>query len=147
MPVGQRFFVPLLLLLFNGAVHPGRATVVLEIEGIRSDEGQLIIAVFRNEEDFRNEHPAVRKRYSKAGLQGDKMTITLQLSPGSYGIAVLDDENLDDDMTLNFIGYPREGFAFSGFEQKGLAKPRFDQFCFVLEEASQKRVKAQLKYL
>ncbi|MDD4150792.1 MAG: DUF2141 domain-containing protein, partial [Bacteroidales bacterium] len=53
----------------------------------------------------------------------------IDIKPGQYGIALLDDENNDKQMNYSFF-IPTEGFGFSNYYATGLSKPSFDKFCF-----------------
>ena len=63
------------------------------------------------------------------------MTTSVELPSGTYGIAVLDDENSNDKMDYALM-MPKEGFGFSNFYLTGLSKPKFEQFKFGVSDAS-----------
>jgi len=121
--------------------------VEIQIQGIRSAKGQLIVAVFTDEENFRHDQPVQRKRYDKKKLSEGKIELELELPSGTYGIAVLDDENMDDDITSNRIGYPVEGFGFSGYFHSSLRRPAFKDFSFTLAEDQERMVDVKIKYM
>ncbi|PQJ08792.1 hypothetical protein CJD36_022320 [Flavipsychrobacter stenotrophus] len=71
----------------------------------------------------------------------------MNLEPGVYGFALLDDENGNGTMDYNMFGMPKEGFGFSDFYLSGLKKPNFDQFKFTLRDHQQLKINMTLRYL
>ncbi len=46
-------------------------------------------------------------------VNGPEVTVVFEnLAPGEYGISVVHDENENGDLDKNFVGIPKEGFAF-----------------------------------
>lgn len=129
-------------------VFPAQAqNVFLVIDNIRSQQGHIVVAVFDGEESFKKDRPFIRKRCGKTEMENGVMTVPLTLSPGKYGIAILDDENDDDDITTNIIGYPQEGFGFSGYFHSGLSRPKFDEFAFYVPGSLKTNIHCRIKYM
>lgn len=138
------------LLLSGLASEPKDPTpqkVEVVISGIRSDEGLIGLALYQDEESFSNEKPLVLNRYPKSNIQNGTMVITLELVPGKYGFALLDDENSNGDMDYNWIGYPLEGFGFSDYWHTGLTRPKLERFSVSIGESESLRVRIKVKYL
>ncbi len=118
--------------------------VKVVINGIRSEKGKLVLAIFKDQEGFKNRKPIKRVELNKSELEGNE--IVLKLNPGIYGLSVLDDENENNKMDYNFIGMPKEGFGFSNYYHKGLSKPHFDKFKFEIIKNKIKLIDIQLRY-
>lgn len=67
-------------------------------------------------------------------MKNGKMTISLSLKPGIYGLSFLDDEDLSNKMTFKMGFYPKAGVGFSNFIFKDVRKPKFSDFSFDLKE-------------
>lgn len=119
--------------------------VKVVINGMRSEKGKLVLAIFKDQEGFKNRKPIKRVELNKSELEGNE--IVLKLNPGTYGFSVLDDENENNKMDYNFIGIPKEGFGFSNYYHKGLSKPHFDKFKFEIINNKIKLIAIQLRYL
>lgn len=119
--------------------------VVIHIVNLRSRGGQVCIAVFDSDENFRKEKPLKDKILIRSAHDGDTLTVSLQLPEGMYGISVLDDSNSDSRMNYGFAGIPLEGFGFSGYRQKRLKRPRFSDFSF--KHSSNTQVEIRMTYL
>lgn len=119
--------------------------VVIHIVNLHSRGGQVCIAVFDSEENFRKEKPLKDKKLMLSSHNSDTLTVSLQLPAGLYGISVLDDSNSDGGMNYGFAGIPLEGFGFSGYRQKGLKRPRFSDFSF--KHSANTQVEIRMTYL
>lgn len=105
-----------------------KLTVV--IDGFRSDKGQVMLFIHTCAETFKKETIGPTKIYPKTLMCNNKMVIEdISLPPGTYGIALIDDENNNDKMDYRLM-IPREGFGFSNYEFVGLRKPDFESFSF-----------------
>lgn len=127
----------------NGNVNDHNVIVV--IEGVRSENGKIVLAVFKDQEGFKTRNPIKRIELKKAELDGNE--IQLSLDEGIYGISVLDDENNNNRMDYNFIGMPKEGFGFSNYYHKGLSKPHFDKFKFEINNRKVELIEVRLRYI
>jgi uncharacterized protein (DUF2141 family) len=132
------------ILLF--AVTANAQNVSMTVTGIRSDKGAIIVSVFRDNQSFKDSKPVTKLKFSKASLAGGSLKISLALAPGTYGIALMDDENGNNKMDNNMIGMPKEGFAFSNFYLSGLSRPSFDDFKFDVK-AAPVSLSGKLRYL
>ena len=135
-------------LLIDGspnALKVNDPNVKIVIEGVRSDIGKIVIAVFKDQEGFKNRKPVKRVELNKSEFVENE--IVLSLDAGVYGISVLDDENNNNKMDYNFLGMPKEGFGFSNYYHKGLSKPHFDKFKFEIKNTSVELIEIKLKYI
>lgn len=111
--------------------RPDSVSIIkIYIVNLRSRGGQLCIAVFDNDKNFRNEKPLKVKNLNIRPEEENTLTVELELPAGNYGISILDDTDSDGRMKYGFAGIPLEGFGFSGYRQKGLKRPRFSDFSF-----------------
>jgi uncharacterized protein (DUF2141 family) len=140
-----RFWI-LIFLLFLSPRTVHAQILRLKISNIRSDQGVLVISLFKSQEQFKSDQPAFIKKVSKAGLNDSTIVVDINnLEPGMYGIAVLDDENENGDMDYRFKR-PTEGFGFSNYYHHGLFRPKFEDFCFELGKIDI-MVKVFMKYI
>lgn len=108
--------------------------VKVEITGIRTDQGILLVSLFENQEQFKSDQPVIIKKVAKAALRDSTLIVEFKnLTPQYYGIAVLDDENENGEMDYR-LKRPTEGFGFSNYWHKGLFRPKFEDFSFELGE-------------
>jgi uncharacterized protein (DUF2141 family) len=136
------------VLLANSTQAQTTATIPVEvsIDNVKSQKGNILISVFKNEHSFNKEKPDYEKVYSKKDIKKGKFKTTLHLAPGTYGIAILDDENADKKMNYNLLGMPKEGYGFSNFYHSGYSKPKFSNFSFKLEKGKKILKAIKLRY-
>ncbi|WP_070137950.1 DUF2141 domain-containing protein [Crocinitomix algicola] len=129
---------PLKLLLLLGLTSiftiGQAATLKIAIKNIRSSKGRVSIGLYKNDDAFQNDRPMKKIKISKSALKGGKLSYSLDLPAGTYGLALLDDENSNDEMDSNFIGIPNEGYGFSNYVHSGMFKPSFSDFKFTVKD-------------
>jgi len=123
--------------LTAGNGHPESVgTLEITFHNIRNDKGQVAIGINRSAEGWPR-RPHMEPNWKKSGLQEGTMTVMLDLPYGTYAISVLDDENSNREMDM-VLGFPREGFGFSGNPKVGMKAPSFEECSFVFNRSMQK---------
>jgi len=143
----KALMTPVFLLLLLPAMTISAQEVEVTITGIRSPKGQMAIGVFRDNESFKKEQAYRELKFVKKDISSGEMKVRFDLPPGTYGIAMVDDENNDGVMKYNFVGVPKEGFGFSDYYHTGLKKPKFDSFKFTLDKGQKKSIKIRVRYI
>lgn len=136
-----------IILLIVPSFHLNAQEVEVTITGMKTDKGQLVFGIFRDDVTFQKEEAAITKVFPKNDLVNHTMTVSFNMEPGVWGLTLLDDENNSGLMEYNFIGIPKEGFGFSDFYASGLTKPKFDSFKFTLEKDQKKKISIRLRYI
>ncbi len=121
-------------------------TITINFTNIRNNKGQFCLGVYTNQKDYANKVAVKKQKVMKATMKDGKLTAKIEgLAPGTYGIALLDDEDFDRKMAYGFL-LPKEGFAFSDYYHKGMSKPSFEDFDFVLGKED-KTIEMKIRYL
>lgn len=137
--------IVLVIFCFN-ALNLFSQTLEINIKNIKQSNGQLCIAFFATEQDFKSEKVYHLINYDKSKIKGSELHLTIPFKKGTYGISVLDDKNNNLQMDYNYIGIPREGFGFSNYMQTGVHRPVFSDFVFRIEGEKTKVVNIEMKY-
>ncbi len=140
------YFSLILVFLFGSAITKAQNIEVV-FSGIRSSEGRIRLEVFIDEQGFEKEKGIMIKYFKKTNLLDGVMNVKFDLPPGTYGLALLDDENNDDKMNYSFIGLPKEGFGFSNYYLSGLFKPKFEVFKFTVIKGQSQKVHMKIRYM
>jgi uncharacterized protein (DUF2141 family) len=130
------------LTLCSSAVSAQSRLVNVTISNITSDQGQILVAVFKDQQSFKDETPAFKYRFPKTTVSQGSLKISFDLPAGTYGIALVDDRNKNGKLDKNLVGIPKEGVGFSNFYLSGMSKPSFNDFKF---EAQSSTVSVQCK--
>ena len=101
------------------------ADLSVEIHGLRSNKGNIHIAVYNTPETFPDSDGMIQEAQIPITSLKAEHRFT-DLAPGAYAIATYHDENANDDFDTNFIGLPLEGYAFSNDARVFFGPPGFD---------------------
>jgi len=138
--------ITVLVLLLTAAGLEAQ-NIEVTVTGIRSDKGQIAVGVFRDNESFEAEKEYMGLKFPKEEVHNGTLTFNFSLTPGVYGLSVLDDEDSDLKMKYGMLGIPREGFGFSDYYHTGVTSPKFDSFKFTVEENTVKKISVRMRYL
>lgn len=135
----------LVLASFLFSSYSGKTLVTITITNLRNAEGLVGLGFYKDQKSFDDEDEFLLKKFSKDQMKNGVLTVKVSLEPGTYGIAMLDDENANGEMDYSWL-MPTEGFGFSNYYHTGLTKPDLEQFDFVVgNEPTQVSIK--VKYL
>ena len=143
----KKFSLPLIVSIFAFFVSMAYAqtgTVNVEISEINAAKGLMSIGLYSDEKGF----PDKGKEYKGKDVEvtGQTLVYTFKDVPiGTYAIAIIHDTNSNGKLDKNFLGIPKEGYAFSNnvFGVLGLP-PVFKDASFKL--AGNKTVKIKIEY-
>ena len=96
----------LLLSVLAGASEP-TGSVEISISDLRNDQGQVLVALHDSASSFPRNASAALLRRSLTARNGRASTTFSGLPAGDYAIAVLHDENSNEELDTNFLGMPK----------------------------------------
>ena len=116
------------------AQSPGPATVTVKVTGLRSEKGQVKIAVFNSSASWLGDHPA----YSSTHAAASRSVIwkLTGVPYGEYGLAVFHDENKNGKMDKNVLGIPQEAYGFSNNMRVIFGPPKWEKSKVVVNAAT-----------
>ena len=139
------FVVPCLAL--GAASAAAAADLTVEIDGLRSDDGVIMLGLYDTAEAF----DMALKHYEQpdgfikdtgrvlgAAIRVDtgiRRTTLTGLKAGKYAIILFHDENQDGRLDKNFLGVPTEGFGFSNNVLGFLGPPDFEDALLTVGDA------------
>ena len=119
-------------LIFPASWPIGAPTVTVRITGLENNRGQVVLSVFATEEGFpMNTERAIRQVTAHIHHQQAILEVP-QVPPGEYALAVIHDENENDELDLNFLGIPKEGACASNNAKGFMRPPRYRDATFVV---------------
>jgi uncharacterized protein (DUF2141 family) len=83
-------------------------SLTVVVNGIRNQTGEICMRVYNSEKGF----PDNAKSEVKSGCNSIQEVFS-GLKPGTYAVAVVDDQNGDHKLNKDFFGIPKEGFGIS----------------------------------
>jgi uncharacterized protein (DUF2141 family) len=103
--------------------------LALKVENVRSPGGDLRIAVYGSEADYRK----TPVRAIKVAAAGDPVAIRISgLAPGDYAVALYHDRNGNEKLDSNLMGIPTEPYGFSGVARNLMGPATWQQAKFNL---------------
>ncbi|WP_373527734.1 DUF2141 domain-containing protein [Nostoc sp.] len=112
------------------------ATLSVVINGIQHQKGEICFRVYAGEKGF----PMSNTSEGKSGcakITGSSVKKEFSgLKPGTYAIAVVDDQNGDRKLNKDFFGIPQEGFGISKNPTVSIqtGAPKFRDASFVVNK-------------
>lgn len=142
------FYSTILLALFSflaSSFKPvEKGNVIINIEGLKSDKGELILALFTDKKDYLKKDFIHKK--VKVDKKGDTIVVFENLPRGEYSVSVIHDENKNGKLDKNVVGIPKESFGFSNVSLGWFGPPSFENTKFMLEK-EEVEVTVKLKHL
>jgi uncharacterized protein (DUF2141 family) len=105
--------------------------LTVNISGLNSDKGTLMVAVYNKKEDF------LKKQFkgNLAKIKNKKSVVVFKNLPkGEYAVSFVHDENDNKKMDTNFLGIPKEDYGCSNNATGFMGPPKYDDAKFQLSE-------------
>ena len=120
--------------------------VHVEINGLHSDKGQVMCALFSSAAGYPKDYGKAIGR-TNSEIVGTRAVCEFSaVSPGTYAVAVFHDENLNGKLETKFMGIPREGVGASNNAKGHFGPPKFDAAAFRFS-GGRMEIKIQITYL
>ena len=115
-------------LLSGGTAGADGGRLVIDVQNIRDDAGQIRASIYRDPDSFRKEDKALR--VLSAPARPGRVRFDLDgLPPGSYAVMAYHDANADGKLNLRLGMFPTEGYGLSN-NPKVMGPPKFADSAF-----------------
>lgn len=120
------------------------ASLTLTINELRNQKGKACIALFDTQAGFPDDdtQAVCNQCFPITTLP---LTVSFDISYGSYAVSVLHDENEDGELNTGLLGIPQEGIGFSNDPRIIKGTPSFETTQFEFSEDSSE-VEITVKY-
>ena len=113
------------------------ASVEVTVEGLRSDQGQLLVLVFLRDDGFPSKTNG-SARQMKVVLDATTASFRIDDLPvGPAAISLVHDEDGDGELDTNLLGIPKEGLGTSNNPRPRSGPPRYEDAVMDLTEGKQ----------
>ncbi len=107
-----------------------KASLTVKIDGIAVEGGKVLLAVYNSKDDFLSDYIFAGR---EAQIKNGEATVFFEdMAYGKYAISTFFDKNENGLLDTNFIGIPKEPYAFSMNPTNNFGPPSFEQAAFVL---------------
>ena len=100
-------------------------TLHVRITGFKTSEGELAIALFDSEDDYRTQSNAIRRAYLPVEKLATEWRVE-DLPAGNYAVIAYHDENGNREIDFRLLGMPKEPVAVSNDARGVFGPPKFD---------------------
>lgn len=119
-------------------------TISIIVNGIASSNGNIMIGVYDNAEQFPDYENAILGKVIPS-KDGSIQCEFPNLSDGKYAIAVWHDENSNQKLDTNWVGIPKEKYGFSNNVFGKFGPPDFEDVMFLIHNNETKKLTINLK--
>ena len=126
--------------LFFSMAYAKCGTLIVEVHGIKEIKGQIVIGLYNKPKGF----PDIGKQYKGiiTKITTKRATYTfVDIPDGHYAIALFHDINSNGKLDYNFLGIPKELYAFSCISKTCLKTPKFHEAKFKFKDKHKLKVK------
>jgi uncharacterized protein (DUF2141 family) len=101
--------------------------LIVKVQGVESQEGQVFVALFDSEQNFLGKSLLG----SSKPIDGNTLTFTFsEVKEGTYAISIFHDVNSNKKLDSNFMGIPSEPYGFSNNAKGMFGPPKFEECKF-----------------
>ncbi|QSV53862.1 MAG: DUF2141 domain-containing protein [Dolichospermum sp. UKL201] len=127
----------LLTISFAEAAQAESTTsLTVVVNGIRNKTGEICMRVYNSEKGFPNNAKSEVKSGCTQITGNSVKQVFSGLKPGTYAVAVVDDQNGDHKLNKDFFGIPQEGFGISKNPPVSISTgtPKFNNASFKVDK-------------
>ncbi|MBE7634864.1 DUF2141 domain-containing protein [Tenacibaculum finnmarkense genomovar ulcerans] len=104
------------------SISQEKHTITVYFEGMKSDKGNLYVAIYNHKKDFLKE--PIKGKIIK--ISDKKATLVFEnMIAGTYAISTFHDVNDNKKMDTNFIGIPKEPIGISNDAKGFMGPPKY----------------------
>jgi uncharacterized protein (DUF2141 family) len=133
----KRSIILILLMVLFSKVVSGQYSLEIEITGLKSDSGLIMLQLF-------DENEIVINQVSAEIKENKSSVLFRNLKPGKYAFRFFHDENLSGELETTSIGIPTEGYGFSNNAYGPFGPKPFKEWLFEL--SADKKMEVRTKY-
>lgn len=138
---GFAFFTLSQILAFSAAA----AELQVRLHNVRSSQGQILVSVYDRADGFPDDPQAALQVRRVLAREAEQTLTFKNLTPGTYAVAFIHDENGNGSLDTNFVGIPKEGFGFSNDPRLAFGPPSFAAAAVELRPEGSK-IRAKMRY-
>lgn len=113
-----------------------QSMLIIHVDGLENSEGSLLVALWNSEEGFPDEEANAYRGHIQELCATEATVILEEIPYGTYAVAVIHDENNNQELDTGTFGIPDEGIGFSNNIVGGFGPPDFDEVSFRISSNS-----------
>ena len=130
--------------LFLTSFSQNSSDLTVKVTGIRNSDGHFMVSLWDKSDGFPDDKFTQKLIYKE--VKSPTFSFTIKGLPyGNYALAALHDEDKNGEMEYNWVGMPKEGFAFSRNYNVTIRAPKWEESVFKLE-SPKKEIQMKMQY-
>lgn len=122
-------FVALTTLLMSSSLTKPKP-LMINVTNVKTTTGNVRVGIYKKNNDFPNEKDTYQNKVYTINKTGSILIKIEDLPYGEYAIGIYQDENKNATLDKNFVGAPKEPFAFSNNVKPLFTAPDFEECRF-----------------
>jgi uncharacterized protein (DUF2141 family) len=128
------------------ARRTGSGRITVELLGVESAEGQVLVALFLDAKAFPDDVSGAHGRRALDAKPGTVRATFDAVPSGPFAVSAFHDADGDGELDTNLLGIPQEGYGFSRDASAPFGPPDFSAARLTLAEGEHKIVRIRLRY-
>ncbi|MBY0424188.1 MAG: DUF2141 domain-containing protein [Cytophagales bacterium] len=139
--------LPLLLFVSHSLLgQTNKGIITVEVKNYKKVTGNMMVSIYNSADGFPTKPEKAFQKFI-VPIKTNKFEYSFYNIPsGTYAVAVIHDENGNQDMDSNFMGIPKEGIGTSNDAKGNFGPPKFADAKFEFNGTT-KRITINLIYL
>jgi uncharacterized protein (DUF2141 family) len=128
------------------AQSAGTGQVIVDIVGLHSDKGRVLVALYCGAAGFPGE---IKQACASqvAHSKGRRVRLVFEgIAAGEFAVSMFHDENANATLDRNFLGIPKEGWGTSRDAKAHFGPPSYADARLTLRGGEQKQVVVHVQY-
>ncbi|HET8935974.1 MAG TPA: DUF2141 domain-containing protein [Polyangiales bacterium] len=120
--------------------------VIVDIVGLHSDKGRVLVALYCGEAGFPGE---IKKACASQVAYSKDRRVHLvfdKIPAGEFAVSMFHDENANSNLDRNFLGMPKEGWGTSRDAKASFGPPKYSDARVSLRAGERKQVVVHVQY-
>jgi uncharacterized protein (DUF2141 family) len=109
-------------------------TLTVIITGLKNDKGEVLLALCNSEENWSSKEVEPFRAIAVPIAEKQAEAVFEDVPFGEYAIRLFHDENSNGDLDTNFLGLPKEDYAFSNNAKATFGPPKYEKAKFEFKE-------------
>ena len=122
--------------LLAGAAMAQAADLELDVQGLASQQGEILVAVYAGPDTWLKTPVTVARQAASASQGGSVHVVVKDVPEGTVAVSLFHDLNSNGRLDMNAMGMPLEPYGFSNDAVGQFGPPTFAQASFELKAPS-----------
>ncbi len=110
----------------------GQHKIIVNVSNVRSNNGHILLSLFNSDKGWPDDLAVTLKQVIFPVKDNKAHYVFDNMPAGNYAIAIMFDENDNNEMDYSFLHLPKEGYGFSNNVMGTFGPPSFKEAAFIV---------------